>query len=169
MYWDVETMTIRKGINGPQGRTGRHVQYPLATWNVSEWTVGDRGQGTGRTPLKIDSHRDLVVWQKAMDLAVQVYQLSSRFPSYESYRLNAQLTRAVASVPANIAEGHARATARDYANFLAIAKGSLMETETFLMLAVRLGYLTDSQAAPALSLVTEISKMLTVLRSRLTS
>ena len=70
-------------------------------------------------------------------------------------------------MPANIAEGHARATARDYAQFLAVAKGSLMETETFLMLSVRLGYLTDTEAAPALALITEISKMLTVLRNRL--
>jgi four helix bundle protein len=85
----------------------------------------------------------------------------------ENYRLIAQITRAVASVPANIAEGSARATRKDYANFLAIAKGSLMETETFLMLAVRLKYLTDLDAAKALSMITEVSKMLTSLRSRL--
>ena len=111
---------------------------------------------------RIGSHRDLVVWQKAMDLAVEVYRLSKRFPKDENYRLIAQITRAVASVPANIAEGHARSTTRDYAHFLAVAKGSLMETETFLMLAVRLEYLTQPAAAPALSLVTETSKMLTV-------
>src|SRR5690242_15315231 len=74
---------------------------------------------------KIESHRDLTVWQKAMDLAVQTYALTSRFPSAEMYRLTAQVTRSAASVPANIAEGHARGTKRDYANFLAIAKGSL--------------------------------------------
>ena len=116
---------------------------------------------------EIRSHRDLVVWQKAMDLAVEIYGLASKFPSSETYRLVAQITRAVASVPANIAEGHARATRKDYANFLAIAKGSLMETETFLMLAIRLKYLSDVQAANALSLITEISKMLTALRNRL--
>jgi four helix bundle protein len=116
---------------------------------------------------KIGSHRDLTVWQKSMDLVVEVYRLSSRFPREETYRLTAQITRAAASVPANIAEGHARATARDYGHFLSIAKGSLMETETFLMLAVRLGYLDDEAAPPVLALVTEISKMLTSLRSRL--
>lgn len=78
-----------------------------------------------------------------------------------------QVTRAVASVPANIAEGHARGSRKDYAHFLAVAKGSLMETETFLMLALRLNYLTEDQSRPALTLVTEISKMLTSLRSRL--
>jgi four helix bundle protein len=81
--------------------------------------------------------------------------------------MTAQLTRAVASVPANIAEGHARATRKDYANFLAIAKGSLMETETFLMLAVRLGYTSEEQAKPSLSLITEISKMITAIRIKL--
>lgn len=116
---------------------------------------------------KIQSHRDLVLWQKAMDLTVEVYHLSAKFPASENYRLVSQLTRAAASVPANIAEGNARATKRDYANFLAIAKGSLMETETFLMLAVRLKYINQDKSAPALSLVTEISKMLTVLRKRL--
>jgi len=102
-----------------------------------------------------------------MDLAVQVYRLASSFPPSEIYRLTAQITRAVASVPANIAEGSARGSRKDYANFLAIAKGSLMETETFLMLALRLDYLTKEKADSSLQLITEISKMLTVLRSRL--
>jgi len=102
-----------------------------------------------------------------MDLAVQTYQLAAKFPAYEAYRLTAQVTRAVASVPANIAEGHARGSKKDYANFLAIAKGSLMETKTFLMLALRLGYLSKEEGSPTLTLVSEISKMLTALRSRL--
>jgi four helix bundle protein len=115
----------------------------------------------------ISSHRDLVVWQKAMELAVQTYRLAGKFPATETYRLGSQLTRAVASVPANIAEGHARGTKRDYANFLAIAKGSLMETETFLMLAVRLGFLGKEETASTFNLIIEVSKMLTVLRSRI--
>jgi four helix bundle protein len=116
---------------------------------------------------EVKSHRDLIVWQKAMDLAVEAYRLTSRFPPSESYRLVSQITRAAASVPANIAEGNARATRRDYGQFLSIAKGSLMELETFLMLAVRLKYLGQDEAASALRLATEISKMLTALRSRL--
>jgi four helix bundle protein len=116
---------------------------------------------------QISSHRDLIVWRKAMDLAVEVYRLSGRFPRDETYRLTAQVTRAVVSVPANIAEGHARSTARDYGHFLAIAKGSLMETETFLMLAIRLGYLTDDETGSTLGLITEVSKMLTSIRAHL--
>jgi four helix bundle protein len=116
---------------------------------------------------KIESHRDLVVWQKAMDLAVQIYRLGSLFPPNEIYRLPSQLTRAAASVPANIAEGRARGTRKDYAQFLATAKGSLMETETFLMLSVRLSYVKENQANPTLSLITEISKMITAIRAKL--
>jgi four helix bundle protein len=79
----------------------------------------------------------------------------------------AQITRAAASVPANIAEGHARATRRDFANFVAVAKGSLMEAETFLMLAVRLGYVAENEASVAFGLIMENSKMMTALRKRL--
>ncbi len=123
--------------------------------------------GSSSSRSSIPSHRELVVWQKAMDLVVQVYALSKDFPASESYRLTSQITRAAVSVPANIAEGKGRATTREYANFLSIARGSLMETETLLTVAVRLGYLTDAHASPSFELVTEISKMLTVLRSRL--
>ena len=116
---------------------------------------------------KIDSHRDLIVWQKAMDLTVEVYDLTKLLPREETYRLTSPVTRSVVSIPANIAEGHARSTRRDYANFLAIAKGSLMETETFLMLALRLGYVSDQQAARAMGLITEVSKMITTIRMKL--
>ncbi len=116
---------------------------------------------------KIDSHRDLIVWQKSLDMTVEIYRLTSRFPATEIYRLTAQVTRAAASVPANIAEGHARGTRKDYSHFLAIAKGSLMETETFLMLAVRLGYVKQEEAAKTLEIITEISKMITAIRIKL--
>jgi four helix bundle protein len=115
----------------------------------------------------IASHRELIVWQKAMDLVVGVYSLSDRFPRREDYRLTAQLTRAITSVPANIAEGNARSSPREYAHFLSISKGSLMEAETFLFLAIRLGYVSPEDARPALDLIIEISKMLTSLRRRL--
>jgi four helix bundle protein len=79
---------------------------------------------------RIESFRDRIVWQRAMDLAVEIYRLARLLLRDETYRLVNQMTRAAASIPANIAEGNARGTARDYAQFLAIAKGSLTELET---------------------------------------
>jgi four helix bundle protein len=107
------------------------------------------------------------VWQKAMDLAEAVYRLSRALPKEEQYRLTSQLLRAVASVPANIAEGSQRGTRKDYAHFLAIARGSLAETETFLMLACRAGLLPDAAAQTILDQADEVSRMLYTLRQRL--
>ena len=118
---------------------------------------------------RIDSHRDLLVWQKAMDLVDAVYDLVEGFPAKETYGLSSQLTRAVASVPANIAEGRARSTARDFANFITIARSSLMEVETLLTIAVRRGYVTPAAAERALSGIVEVSKMLSSLRSSILS
>ena len=115
----------------------------------------------------IRSFRDLAVWQRSMDLAVAVYRVARMFPRDEQYRLTAQLTRAAASIPANIAEGHARATRKDYAHFVSIAQGSTAETETFLQLAHRLGYLTDAQPAGVLESVRDVSRMLMSLHGRL--
>jgi four helix bundle protein len=116
---------------------------------------------------KIESHLDLIVWQKAMDLSVAVYGLAARFPRAEDFRLTSQLTRAVVSVAANIAEGHARSTAKDFANFLAIARGSLAETQTFILLSVRLGYLTQADVTETLALLDEVGKMISALRRRI--
>lgn len=116
---------------------------------------------------KIESRRDLIVWQKAMDTAVQVYKATSQFPSHEKCGMTSQVTRATASVAANNSEGNAHGSAKDYAHFLAITHGSLMETETFLPLAVRLDYLRTDTIASALSLITEIDKMLCALQGKL--
>lgn len=113
------------------------------------------------------SHRQLRVWQKSMDMAVDVYEISKTLPNAETYGLRSQLTRAAVSVPANIAEGSARGSAADYSRFLAIAKGSLMETETLVMLAIRLSFVSEAKAVAVLGLITEISKMLTVMRAKL--
>lgn len=123
----------------------------------------------GREPgmAEASSHRRLIVWQKSMDLVERVYFLSKAFPVSEQYGLTSQIRRAVISVPANIAEGSARGSARDYSNFLAIAKGSLMETETLLMLGVRLGYLQEQDTETAMGLIAEVSKMLTAIRAKL--
>jgi four helix bundle protein len=115
----------------------------------------------------IESYRDLVVWQKGVDLVEQIYRLSSRFPKDEQFRLTSQITRAAASVPLNIAEGYGRESTDDYARFLAIARGSLYETETLVIIAVRLGYVTSSETESLFGLMSEVSRMLTALRKRL--
>lgn len=113
----------------------------------------------------IESHRDLVVWQKAMALAVEAYRLAKLMPKAEEYRLTSQLLRAAASVPANIAEGHSRGTRKEYANFISIARGSLAETETLLMLATRVELLGAAETSNAMKLCEEISKMSAALLS----
>jgi four helix bundle protein len=104
-----------------------------------------------------------------MDLVEMVYQLANEFPDDERFRLTNQMTRAAISIPANIAEGNARGSLPDYARFVAISKGSAMETETYVLIAIRLNYTSAEAATPILDLITEISKMLTALRSRLLS
>ncbi len=116
---------------------------------------------------KIDSHRDLLVWQKGMDLVDAIYSMTRGFPDDERFRLVSQATRAAVSVPANIAEGHARGTRRDYAQFVAVARASLMELETYVMIARRLGYKGTENAPDVLERISELSRMLTSLRQRL--
>lgn len=106
------------------------------------------------------SYRELTVWQKAMDLTAACYRLTARFPKTETYGLASQLQRAAVSVPSNIAEGAGREHTREYVNHASIARGSLLEAETHVLLAVRLGYLTESEAEPVLSLSAEVSRML---------
>jgi four helix bundle protein len=117
--------------------------------------------------LNIRSYRDLRVWQKAMHLAAESYQLAKLLPKVEEYRLTSQLLRAAASVPASIAEGHARGTRKDYAHFVSIARGSLAETETILLLLVDVELITNERVQAALALCSEIGKMLNRLLERL--
>jgi four helix bundle protein len=102
--------------------------------------------------------RELIVWQKAMALALEVYKLTRSFPKEEAYVLTSQVRRAAVSIPSNIAEGHAR-QGREYANFLSIARGSAAEVETQLLLAAQLGYLKPCEIEVALGLLTEVRKM----------
>ena len=120
-----------------------------------------------KNQMQIQTYKDLIVWQKAMDLAEQTHKLTRSFPKEELYGLTSQLRRAAVSVPSNIAEGQARQSTAEFRNFLSIAQGSLAEVETQLLLAIRFEYLTQQQASSALGLREEISKMLSSLRSKL--
>jgi four helix bundle protein len=93
----------------------------------------------------IKSHRDLIVWQKAMVLVTEVYGLTKTFPRDEMYGLTAQIRRAAASVPANIAEGQGRRLGREFHQFLGNSRGSLLELDTHLELVLRVGYLNVEQ------------------------
>ena len=103
-------------------------------------------------------YRNLIVWQKAMQFTRLVYSIVKSFPVEERYALSDQLHRAVVSIASNIAEGCGRATNKDYAHFLAIARGSLYETMTQLELAQSLGYVDSLEEIEPLSL--EISRIL---------
>lgn len=119
--------------------------------------------------MTVRSYRDLIVWQKGMALAASVYRLTRQMPKHEEYRISGQMIRAATSVPANIAEGHGRGTRRDYAHFVSIAKGSLAELETFLLLVAELDLAPTNATEPVLAQAEEVGRMLTALRGRLVS
>ena len=109
---------------------------------------------------KPKSYRDLIVWQKAMDLVVAVYAVSARFPASERFGLTAQVRRAVVSVPSNIAEGQARDSTKEFLHHLSISKGSLAETETQLMVSIMLGFVVETDMQESWGLCREVGKLL---------
>jgi len=102
-----------------------------------------------------------------MDVAEAVYAIASNMPRQEEYRLTAQMIRAAVSIPANIAEGHARATRKDYAHFISIARGSTAELETLLLLAARAKHLPAETVKALLGQVESVARMLNRLHARL--
>jgi four helix bundle protein len=117
--------------------------------------------------MKIQGYRDLLVWQKAVDLIEEIYRLSRLLPPEERFVLSDQLRRAALSVSNNIAEGSGRGTTPDLRNFLSTARGSVKETESMLLVSERLRFLKASQTAKALALTDEVSRMLWSLRASL--
>jgi four helix bundle protein len=106
------------------------------------------------------SYRDLVAWQKAMDLVTAVYQVSASFPKDEMYGLTSQLRRAAVSVPSNIAEGQGRHGVAEFRHFLRQASGSLMELETQITIAERLCYVSSETAGQVLCSSSELGRIL---------
>ena len=90
-------------------------------------------------------HKDLDVWKIGMDIVIEVYSITQNFPSQEQYGLTSQIRRSAVSIPSNIAEGAARGSKREFTNFLYIARGSLSELDTQLILSRRLGYVSNMQ------------------------
>lgn len=116
---------------------------------------------------KVKHFKQLLVWQKGMTLAKEIYKLTAKFPADERFGLISQLRRAAVSVPSNIAEGQARNSTREFLQFLSHASGSLAEVETQLLLSLDLGHCKGPDTAVAQGLIEELQKMLPALRRKL--
>ena len=119
--------------------------------------------------MAVKNYRELIVWQRAMDLVVEVYRVVKLLPKEETYALSDQLRRAVVSIPSNIAEGQARSSTQEFLRFISIAQGSLAEVETQLELAVRVNYISNEAISAAEGLASEIRRMTASLRSKLST
>ena len=117
----------------------------------------------------LSSYRELIVWQKSIDLTEKIYSVTRDYPAEEKFGIISQMRRAAASIPANIAEGQARMTRGEFLQSLGIARGSLAELETFLVLSDRLGFLTTTLSETILNDCVEISKMLNSLMKSLST
>ena len=106
---------------------------------------------------------DLRVWRSGIELAVLIYRMTGHFPNDEIYGLTARLRRAAVSVPSNIAEGNARNRTGDYLRFLSIARGSLSEMKTQIIIAERLEYLDSSSTQTVIASITSLTAQLTAL------
>jgi four helix bundle protein len=118
-------------------------------------------------PMRVQSYRDLRVWNNAVQLTLEVYRITQSFPPSERFGLTSQLRRAAVSVPSNIAEGHARSTRGEYRSFLSIARGSVIEVEVQLFLAEQLGYVQSHLLMKARDNCDAISRMITKLKRSL--
>jgi four helix bundle protein len=116
---------------------------------------------------KVMSHKDLLVWQRGMVLVETVYVKTAKFPVGEQWGLVSQMRRAAVSIPSNIAEGYGRQATGEYRHHLSIARGSLLELETQILLCQRLNYLETTEADPLLTEIDELSRMLATLVSKL--
>jgi four helix bundle protein len=114
-----------------------------------------------------DSFRDLIVWQRAIQLSTAIYRLTADFPKEEIYGLTSQLRRAGVSVASNIAEGYGRASSREYKQFLCMARGSNLEIQTQLTIAGELGFGTTNKLQATEGLSHEVGKMLGAILGKL--
>lgn len=118
---------------------------------------------------QINSYKDLVVWQKAMDLVVLVYELTELFPGKETYNLISQMRRAAVSIPSNIAEGRSRNTRKDFCRFLTDAFASASELETQIEISKRLNLCNSKDCEKLDMLLLEVIKILKVIIGKLRS
>ena len=119
--------------------------------------------------MVVKSYQDLIVWQKAMNVATMIYSLVKKLPKEELFALSDQMRRAAVSIPSNIAEGQARNSTREFLQFLAIARGSKAELETQLLLCVQVNYLAPTDISEVMEQLQEVGKMLHALTKTLTT
>jgi four helix bundle protein len=117
--------------------------------------------------MPIDRFQKLKIWQLGMDLMVETYRLTKSFPRNEQYGLSSQAREAAVSIPANIAEGHGRFYRGDFHKHLTVARGSLMELDTHLEIARRLGYISQEELAEAAEMIDHLARMLTSMASKM--
>ena len=110
--------------------------------------------------MPVQQYKELRVWQKSIDLVELVYEITRCFPKNEMYSLTKQLRRAAVSVPSNIAEGQGRGSTGEFRQFLGTARGSLFEVETQIVIALRLGYVTEQDVAELSKMIFDLSRML---------
>ncbi len=115
------------------------------------------------------SFKELKVWQNGIELVAIVYEITASFPAEEKYGLSAQMRRAAVSIPSNIAEGHLRKTAKDFKQFLSIARGSCAELETQMIIAHKLGFIQEDNFNNLSPKIEELSKMLSSFYSKINS
>ncbi|MFM7165829.1 MAG: four helix bundle protein [Planctomycetaceae bacterium] len=111
--------------------------------------------------------RELIAWQKAMDLVTQIYAVTLGFPSDERYGLTSQMRRCSVSIPSNIAEGQARNSTGEFKQFIGVARGSIAELTTQILIAERLGFLSDGKKT--IEMAEEVGRILTGLSQSLST
>ena len=114
--------------------------------------------------MSIKNYKELTVWQKSMDLVLEIYSITKTFPKEETYGITSQMRRAAVSVPSNIAEGHQRNSTKEYLNFLYFARGSISELQTQLFICQKLGYINTNGLIDASE---EIARMINAIISKL--
>ncbi len=121
----------------------------------------------GQKEMSVQHYRQLIVWQKAMELVGLVYDMSDDFPSEERFGLTSQVRRAVVSVASNIAEGQGRNSTREFINHLSISYGSLMETETQTLVAEMRSYSTPEKRGQVMDKAAEVGRLINGLSNSL--
>lgn len=117
--------------------------------------------------MYVKSYKDLIVWQKAIQLVKEIYRLTAKFPPSEQYGLSLQIRKAVVSIPSNIAEGYGRKSPKEYAQHFSIAYGSALELETQVFIANELKFTAKQDFISSEQLLAEVARMLNSMTSKM--